>query len=258
MLIVLPASEAKNLVDRGMPLDPAALSFPTLTPTRGEVLDALVQASDEPDATRRLGVPATMSELVHRNVRLRDAPAATAGAVYSGVLYDAIGLADLDAASRRRARSWIVVVSALWGAIRLGDRIPSYRLNMCGHLPGLAHLPQVWQQPLAGVLPAAAGRRVVVDFRTADFLTAWRPRGPLAERTIAVKVVRDQRSKRGAASHNAKFTGGLVVRRIVSDAIDSSRPEDVAQALSAHFDVDLVPPARPGSTWTLHVLESHR
>ena len=75
---------------------------------------------------------------------------------HTGPLYEGLGLADLDPASRRRARAWIVVISALWGAVRLGDRIPAYRLNMCGRLPGLAHLPDVWRAPLTGVLPAAA------------------------------------------------------------------------------------------------------
>ena len=159
MLILLPASDTKTPVSRGKPLDPAGLSFPPLAPTRAAVLEALMEVSAEPDATRRLGVPASMSGVVRRNVALRDAPTAPAEAVYSGVLYDALGLADLDPASRRRARAWIVVISALWGAVRLGDRIPPYRLDMCGRLSGLAHLPDVWRGGLANVLPAAAGRR---------------------------------------------------------------------------------------------------
>ncbi len=113
MLILLPPSETKAAVRRGKPLDPADLSFPPLAPTRAAVLDALVAVSAEPDATRRLGVPESLREVVLRNVELREAPTAAAEKVYSGVLYDALGLADLDAASRRRARAWIVVISAL-------------------------------------------------------------------------------------------------------------------------------------------------
>ena len=137
MLILLPPSETKAPVRRGKPLDPSGLSFPTLAPTRAAVLDALIEVSAKPDATKRLGVSAGLSDVVRRNVALRDAPTAAAESVYAGVLYDALGLADLDTASRRRARAWIVVISALWGAVRLGDRIPPYRLNMCGRLPGV-------------------------------------------------------------------------------------------------------------------------
>jgi cytoplasmic iron level regulating protein YaaA (DUF328/UPF0246 family) len=148
-----------------------------------------------------------------------------------------------------------VVISALWGAVRLGDRIPAYRLNMCGRLPGLAHLTDVWRGPLADVLPDAARRGVVVDCRSAEYATAWRPTGALAERTVVIKVFRNHDGTRGAVSHNAKHTRGLVVRRIVTDAIDPRRPEGLAEALSAHFEVDLRRPDRPGRAWALHVVE---
>lgn len=258
MLVLIPASDTKKSVRRGKPLDPAALSFPPLAPTRAAVLEALVEVSAEPDATHRLSESASLSEVVRRNVALRDAPTAAAETVYSGVLYDALGLADLDPASRRRARSWIVVISALWGAVRLGDRIPTYRLNMCGRLPDLADLPTVWRGPLDDVLPSAARRGVVVDCRSAEYATAWRPTAALAERTVVMKVFRDRDRKRGAASHNAKRTRGLVVRRIVTDAIDPRRPEGLADALSEHFEVDLRPPDRSGQTWALHVVDPGR
>ena len=176
-------------------------------------------------------------------------------AVYSGVLFDALGLDDLEPAARRRARAWIVIISALWGAVRPGDRIPPYRLNMCGRLPGLAHLPQVWREPLTDVLPAAAGHGVVVDCRQAEYATAWRPSGVLAERTVTVKVLRSLETKRGAGAHSAKHTQGLLVRRIVTDAIDPDRPEKLADALSEYFQVELVEPDRPGRTWRLDVVE---
>ena len=262
MLILLPASEAKAAVAGGTPLDPTALSFPQLASTRATVLDALIVASAAPDALHRLGVGESLADTVRANTMLRDAPAATAASVYAGVLYDALGFTDLDGAARRRARAWIVIVSALWGAVRPGDRIPAYRLHMCGRLPGLDHLPQVWQGPLAEVLSAAAGRGVVVDLRSAEYLTAWRPTGDAAERTVGVKVVRDLQGRRGTSSHNAKHTGGLVVRRIVTDALDPRRPEELAEALSEHFAVELVRTTRAGTPSTLLVADprqaSHR
>jgi cytoplasmic iron level regulating protein YaaA (DUF328/UPF0246 family) len=255
VLILVPSPESKTPVRRGKPLDLAGLSFPTLAATRAAVLDALITVSDEPDATARLGVPASLEEVVRRNVALRDAPTATADSVYAGVLLGAVGLADLDAASRRRARAWVVVISALWGAVRLGDRIPAYRLNMCGPLPGLAHLPDEWRGPLSEVLPPAARRGIVVDCRSAEYASAWRPTGELAERTVVVKVFRERDGKRGLVTHNAKFTRGLVVRRIVADAIDPRRPEGLAEALADHFKVELRPPDRPGRPRQLDVFE---
>jgi cytoplasmic iron level regulating protein YaaA (DUF328/UPF0246 family) len=255
VLILLPASDTKTPVPRGKPLDHAGLSFPPLASTRTAVLEALIDVSAGPDATQRLGVPDSLSDVVRRNAALRDAPTAAAERVYSGVLYDGIGLVDLDPASRRRARAWIVVISALWGAVRLGDFIPPYRLDMCGRLPGLAHLTDVWRGPLADVLPAAARRGVIVDCRSGEYATAWRPNGSLAERTVVLRVVRDLDRKRGAPSYSAKHTRGLVVRRILTDAIDPRQPEGLAEAMSEHFEVELVRPERPGRAWELRVVE---
>jgi hypothetical protein len=69
-------------------------------------------------------------------------------------------------------------------------------------------------------------------------------------------VVKPMRGKRGAPSHPARATRGLVVRRIVTDAIDPSHPEGLAEALSDHFKVELLPPARSKRSWELRVVEA--
>jgi cytoplasmic iron level regulating protein YaaA (DUF328/UPF0246 family) len=248
VLLLLPASERKTSVKLGPPLDLAGLSFPSLAPTREVVLDALAEVSSEPDATRRLGVPARLGDAVLGNVTLRRAPTAPVGAVYAGPLYEGLGATAFDAASRRRAKSWVVVISALWGAVRLSDRIPPYRLNMCGRLPGLAHLTDVWREPLGGVLPEAGRRGLVVDCRSAEYATAWRPSGELAERTVVVKL--------RAASYDAKHLRGLLARRIVTEGLDPHEPAELAGALSEHFKLELLPPDRPGRAWVLRIIEA--
>jgi cytoplasmic iron level regulating protein YaaA (DUF328/UPF0246 family) len=255
VLVLLPASDAKRPVADGPPLDPAGLSFPELAPTRAAVLTALLEVSGGPDAPRRLSESPGAAAVIRRNLELRDAPTTPAGRLYSGVLYDALGLDDLDAGARRRARRWIVMVSALWGAVRPEDRVPSYRLNMCGRLPGLGHLPDVWRPALGEVLPAAAGRGLVVDCRSSEYATAWRPSGELAERTLVVRVVRDLEGRRGSGSHAAKAVRGLLVRRIVTDGLDPRRPEALAEGLGPHFAVGLRAAAGPARSWVLDVVE---
>ena len=204
MLILLPASDAKAEVHDGRPVELDGLSFPSLGPTRAAVLDALIDVSAASDGPRRLGLRPGLADAVRANVDVLDAPAGPAGAIYTGVLYEALGLGGLDAAAARRAQAWIVVVSALWGALRVGDRIPAYRLDMCGRLPGLGHMPDVWRGPLSDVLPERAGTGVIVDGRSAGYATAWRPTGVLAARTVVLKVLRDREGSRPVASHNAK------------------------------------------------------
>jgi cytoplasmic iron level regulating protein YaaA (DUF328/UPF0246 family) len=255
VLILLPASDAKHQIESKVAFDLAGLSFAALGPTRERVLDALVEASAAPDAMRRLGVPASRREVLQQHRDLSTAPAAPVEDVYAGVLHEAAGLATLDAAARRLARNRVVIVSALWGAVRPGDRIPEYRLDMCGRLPGLEHLPDVWRPGLGDVLPRAAGRGLLVDCRSAEYATAWRPQGPLAERTVVLRVMREDDRTRGAGSHHAKRTRGLVVRRILVDALDPRRPEDLAEALSAYFHVELHPPDAGGTPSELRIVE---
>ena len=247
MLILLPASERKTPVTLGEPLDLARLSFPSLSPTREVVLDALAKVSAEPDAAKRLGVPASLRAAVLGNVTLRR----TGRASGQRLRRPAVRRPRSARPRRRRPPAGEDVDRRhlpLWGAVRLSDRIPSYRLNMCGRLPGLAHLPDVWREPLGGVLPGAARRGLIVDCRSAEYATAWRPAGELAERTVVVKL--------RAASYDAKHLRGVLARRIVTDAVDPAEPAELADTLSDHFKLELVPPERPGRAWGLQLIEA--
>ncbi len=243
MLILLPPSEGKTQRRRGRALDLGDLSFPQLTPLRDEVIAALEKVSSGPDPYAALGVSPNLTEDVARNTRLRTAPTAPAGQVYSGVLYDALDLPSLDAAARRRATRSVVVQSALFGALRLSDRIPAYRLSMSVNLPGVGPLPAAWRPELEGVLPEVAGRGVIVDCRSSTYAAAWPPRGELASRWVQVVVP--------GATHMAKHTRGLVTRHLVTAAAAPRTPEALAEALTDGFDVALAPPGRPGKPWVL-------
>ncbi len=243
MLVLLPPSESKTPARRGLPLDLETLTFPELTGTRSAVLEALAGVSAAPDALAALGVPPTLTAEVERNTRLETSPTAPAGRTYSGVLYEALDLATLDPAARRRANRWLVVVSALFGAVRLGDRIPAYRLSMGVNLPPLGPLASVWREPLARVLPETAGRGVVVDCRSSTYAAAWVPQGPLARRWVHVRVP--------GATHMAKHTRGLVARHLVEVGLDVRTPRGVADVVARRFEVHLAEPTRAGQPWVL-------
>lgn len=245
MLILLPPSEGKTQRRRGRPLQLEDLSFPELTPLREDVIDALAAVSAAPEAHDVLGVSPNLVEEVARNTRLRTAPTAPAGEVYSGVLYDALDLASLDTAARRRASRSIVVQSALFGAVRLGDRIPAYRLSMSVNLPGVGPLAKAWRPWVTPALSEAAGRGVVVDCRSSTYAAAWPPSAPLAERWVHVAVP--------GATHMAKHTRGLVTRELCGAGASPRTPSAVAELLGGRFRVELQPPAKPGRPWLLSV-----
>lgn len=235
VLVLLPPSESKAERRRGRPVDPARLSFTSLTPERARVAAALAAASAQHDAADLLGVSPTLTEDIDRNTRLDTAPSLPAGECYTGVLYDALDLANLDPASRRRAQRRIVVVSALYGAVRPADRIAPYRLSMAVSLPGVGPVAGVWREPLDAELTSAAGRGLVVDCRSSTYVAAWRPGGDLVRRWVQIRVP--------GATHMAKHTRGLVARALSQSPDDPRTPQGLAAVLEPTFVTELHPPS---------------
>ncbi len=250
VLILLPPSEGKTPARRGRPLDLSALSFPSLTGRRESVITALEQVSGQVDAPAVLGVSPTLVDQVRRNLDLRAAPTAAAVQVYTGVLYQALDHASLDSAAKRRANRAIVVISAAFGALRLTDPVPAYRVHACARLPGVGVLDREWRGALADALDAVVKpRELVVDCRSTTYAGMWRPTGERAHAWVQVVVP--------GASHNTKHTRGLVTRELVQ-AEAPRTPAALAERLSESFGIELTPPPRPGRPWTLAVQEPPR
>ena len=236
-------------------MDHDRLSFLELTDHRKQVLEALVETSGRPDALARLDVGASLAHEVARNLTLSTAPTRPAHAVYTGVLYDALGWPTLSPSARRRGANRVLITSALWGALRPNDRVPSYRLSMDGDLPGLGPLARLWRGVLPGVLADAAGRRgVIVDCRSGPYAAAAPITGTLADRTVAIRVLREQAGRRSVVSHLAKHTRGEVTRHLLERDDDPRTPAALAEAVGARWPVELREPTRPGTPWTLDVV----
>ncbi|MBC6465183.1 peroxide stress protein YaaA [Actinomadura alba] len=256
MLVLLPPSEGKAAVGDGAPVDLAGLSRPELAATRKRVLKALTALCKGPErqAMEILGLPAGQAEAVGRNRVLRSAPALPAARLYTGVLYDNLGLADLDAAAAARAAERLAIFSGLWGVLRIDDRVPPYRLAMGVRLPPLGALAGVWRPAIARAMRSSRPG-LIVDMRSAPYAAAWRPAVP----TVAVRVFRerivDGVVRRSVVSHMAKATRGAVTRDLIAADADPGSPEELAKLLSdlGHV-VELDRPARAGAPWTADVI----
>lgn len=249
--MLLPPSEGKTPPRRGRPLDLGALSFPFLQPHRAEVLAALVDlcTTREPlVAAEVLGLGRTQTDQVHADQRLQLAPAARADRVYTGVLYEALDLRSLDAPARRRATSWLAVVSALFGLLRPDDRIPAYRLSGDVSLPGIGPVATYWSRRLDGVVTDAAGRGLVVDLRSSTYAAFWRPGPGLAGRVVTVRVLHDVDGSRKVVSHSNKATKGRLVRDLLLDGAAPRTPAGFADHLTGlGWTVELGRPERHGT-----------
>ncbi|MFD9868980.1 peroxide stress protein YaaA [Streptomyces niveus] len=263
MLVLLPPSEGKAASGRGAPLKPESLSLAELAGARAAVLDELVElcAADEEKAAEVLGLSEGLRGEIAKNVELRTAGTRPAGDIYTGVLYDALGLATLDTAARRRAGKSLLVFSGLWGAVRIGDRIPSYRCSMGVKLPGVGALGAHWRGAMASVLPEVAGDGLVLDLRSSSYTPAWRPTGDVAARTATVRVLHAQVvngvEKRSVVSHFNKATKGRLVRDLLLSGAKPRGPEQLVNTLrELGYVVEVAAPGGAGRAWSLDVVVS--
>ena len=252
MLIILPPSETKlPPPDGGSPLDLDRLSFPSLTAMRERVMDALIATSERPDALRRLLVRPSLAGDVARNEHLRDLPTRSAVETYAGPLYEGLDAGSWSSHAENRAARQLVIVSALWGAMRPADRIPPYRLNICARLIGMDRLEPAWRSFLPPILLDAAARRgPVLDLRSRAYQAAGRPTA-LEEQTVTLRI----RPLPGGPAHIgdviAKRVRGEAASHVLSSVADPEDPLDIADVLATRWSLEVDPPAGRNRTWTI-------
>ena len=232
MLVLLPPSEGKTVPLDGPTLDFAALSLPALNPARRKVLSSLVTLcrSRPTDALDVLGLSAGQSREVQANKALRKAPTAPAWQVYTGVLFAALDIGGADPVTQARLADWVLVWSGLWGAVRLTDPIPAYRLSGAVTLPGPGRLASFWREPLRKALVAPARDGLVVDLRSGTYAASWP--GPPG-RTAAIRVIHEQGDRRTVASHFNKSTKGRLLRSLAESEATPETVDELVDALRA-------------------------
>lgn len=240
MLLLLPPSEGKARPAQGAPVDLAGLVLAdALTARRKATLAALTTlcARHPKKAREALGLSEGQAGDVAMDAALLEAPAAPAGEVYTGVLFERLGLATLTPAARARAEDRVLIASALWGVVRPGDRIPAYRLSIGAKLPKLGGLASWWREDLRSALPDEDGG-LVVDLRSGGYAAAWKPRRATLLPVRAFAVAPD--GSRKVISHMAKAARGDVARALLASRADPSDPKGVlAVAGKAGLDAEL-------------------
>lgn len=255
-LVLLPPSEGKAPTRQGAPLDLGRLSLPGLTDARGRVLDALVELcqGSEDTAAEVLGLSPGLRGEIARNAGLRTAGTLPAGEVYTGVLFDALGLAKLDEDAYARAERSLLVFSGLWGAVRVSDEIPSYRCSGGVKLPPLGALGGFWRREMADVLPPAA-TGLVLDLRSAAYAASWKPAGDVVARTATVRVLQERDGKRSVVSHFNKATKGRLVRDLLVRGAGPATPQELVQALrELGYTVEVAAQGTARKPWQLDVV----
>lgn len=220
MLIILPPSETKSEGGDGSPLALENLSLPSLTPLRQKLADALVELSGDAEASSTaLGLGPTQADEIERNAALWTSPTAPALSRYTGVLYDALGARTFTKAGRARAAARLWIGTALFGAVRAYDPIPSYRLSGGSTLPGFGTLRAHWKPELTDALVAEADG-LVVDLRSGTY----QQHGPVADAITATVLTEKADGSRSVVSHFNKHHKGLLARALT---VTTAEPKDV-------------------------------
>ena len=239
-------------------MDLEQLSFPALTDVRRAVFDALIYVcrTRPAHALDLLGLSPNQAELIERDAHLFSEPTATADRVYTGVLYDSLDLRSLDATARRRATRSVVISSALFGAVRIGDRIPAYRLSAGTTLPRAGALNPLWREALGPVMSEASGDGLIVDLRSSPYVAMWRPTREQAHRLVNVRVLAQHPDgRRVTVSHFNKSTKGELARTLLRDATTPSTIYGLAEIWSHHgFVVEVSKPPKRGSSAQLDII----
>jgi cytoplasmic iron level regulating protein YaaA (DUF328/UPF0246 family) len=208
MLVLLPPSEGKSNAAAGDPVDLDSLAYAEeLGEKREELLDAFDPA-------------------------LREAPAAPAAEVYTGVLFQRLELPGLSARARRR----VLIASALWGMVRPDDRIPYYKFPPKTRLAGVGAPAAYWRPAMAEALPDKEGE-LIVDMRSGAYSSFWKPKRATL---LAVRAFSEENGERKAISHMAKAVRGEVGRVLLTAKKVPKGPEAAAAIVeSAGFTVEL-------------------
>lgn len=225
MLFLLPPSESKlGGGSVGSALDLGSLSFPSLTSVRETTLDDLVALSEDREASvAALKLGPRSADEVDRNVAVRSSPTMPTLQRYTGVLFDPVGAADLDAEAWTWAERHVVVHSALFGLLGATDPVPAYRLSHDSRLPG-GSLKARWAPRVTEAL--VARDETVVDLRSEGYVGL----GPLGPVDGAwVRVVSDEGGRRRALNHFNKKAKGLFLSALLQDRPELDGLDDLVE-----------------------------
>lgn len=238
MLVLLPPSETKvSGGEPGTSLDLSQLSFAAQNPVRSALLQQVVKLSaDETAALSALKLGPKGAPEVQRNQEVLRSPVMPALERYTGVLFDVLGVHDLEREARAWAEDTVAVFSALFGLLRAFDPIPAYRLSFDSKLSG-GPLAAQWAQVTKEVWEQVPD--FVLDLRS----EGYRKLAPVPPgQGVFVSLVKEGPvGYRKAVGHANKSAKGTLVRSLAITGARCESVEEVVSWGSTHgyaFDMD--------------------
>jgi cytoplasmic iron level regulating protein YaaA (DUF328/UPF0246 family) len=147
--------------------------------------------------------------------------------IYSGVLYQALDWGSLSPSAKKKGEGSILIISAIFGALRITDAIPTYKAKIKSSL---------WKKPLSDYLDSQS-HDLIVDCRSSTYASVWTPP---REMTVVVRVFQVIGGKRSVITHMSKKYRGELTRYILQGKSVKS-PAQLLALARAHFACELIP-----------------
>jgi cytoplasmic iron level regulating protein YaaA (DUF328/UPF0246 family) len=159
--------------------------------------------------------------------------------VYTGVLYQGLGWANLPKAAQNRGAKSIIIISAKYGAISPTTVIRAYKEK----------IDNKKMRPLVSAQLDQHNAELIIDCRSSTYQNVWP--SPI-EKTVEIKVYTKVGSVKKTITHMSKKTRGEVVRALLISKTVPKDPEQLAQILKESFACTLIK-ASGSAPWILEV-----
>jgi hypothetical protein len=223
MLFLLPPSETKRSGGGSLTIDQVALTFGGLNKAREAVVEAMGDKS------------------------LLTAPTMRALDRYTGTLYGALhgrGLKgtptehnSLTTDEVARAKSTVLIQSAVFGLIPATDLIPEYKINANKNLNGL-NLKKLWSQAHEAIWPRLAGG-IIIDLRSKTYADLAPIPEALTSYRVVVFVENEDGSREQLNHFNKKAKGQLVRAALMAKTAPETITDLQKCALKAGLKIEV-------------------
>jgi cytoplasmic iron level regulating protein YaaA (DUF328/UPF0246 family) len=161
-------------------------------------------------------------------------------AVYSGVLYQALGWASLSPAAKKRGENCLAIISAKYGLVRPSTKIESYKEKINNKV--MADLVASVLDPIKTPL--------IIDCRSSTYKTVWK--API-DITVEIRVSTVVDGVRTVITHMSKKTRGEIARWLLQSRSLPKSPEDLYAIVSEKYPCALTP-SNGVEPWVLEVI----
>lgn len=178
MLILLPPSEKKTIPSASGALNLSVLSF-----------------AEELGGARAKAIADYNPEILNQS-------SAAAIDVYSGVLYQSLDWHSLTPSAQKRGQESLVIISALFGALRPLDLIAVYKTPI---------RTSDWKESVSKAL-GTLKTDLIIDCRSSTYSGVWTPPN---EKLVEVRVFKEHNGERSVITHMSKKYRGELARYLL-------------------------------------------